>query len=149
METVVTKFGKFLGIYEILGGVVGLVILGTDVFGKGRFDPTGLPFLGLPVLSLAAGFLLLKGKNLGQGLSTLTQALQVPHLMLHGFYYFGFLLGSLAIVRDARGEFILNWFVGAGARFMIGEIPFQMFGINLLALFLLLLTPRTLIKPVY
>ena len=148
MEPKVTMFGKFLAVYEILGGIVGLWLLGASVFGTGQPEPAGIILLGLPVVSLAAGILLFMGKPLGQGLSSLTQALQVPHLMVKGFYYFGFLLGSFAIVRDSRGEFLLRWFAGSGARLLTGEIPFQMVGVNLLALVLLLLVPRALIKPV-
>ena len=147
METL-TKFGKFLAVYEILGGIVGIVILGASVFGPGRFSPVGIALLVLPLFSLVAGVLLFKGKASGRSLSFLVQLLQVPHFMLKGFYFFGFLLGSLAIVRDSRGEFLLKWFVGAGAHFRVGDIPFQMVGMNLIALALLLLIPKVFEKNV-
>ncbi len=132
------KIGKFLAVYEVLGGIVGLVILGASVFGTGHPNRVGLALLVLPLLSLGAGVLLFRGKAFGRSLSFLVQLLQVPHLMLKGFYFFGFLLASLPVVRDSHGEFLLKWFVGAGAYFRVGDIPFQMAGVNLIALALIL-----------
>ena len=142
-----TKRGKFLALYQILGGTAGLWIIGASVAQQIDRHPATLLLLALPLLSLAAGIALAMGKIVGYGLSVLTQLLQLPFLKLQGFYFFGFLIGSIVVGKDAKGDFILNWFFGAGADFLTGDIPFQMAGVNLIAVVMLFFLPKVFVKP--
>lgn len=142
-----TNWGKFLVVYQMLGGGLGLIVIGMSALEQSERYPITLWLFVPPLLSLIAGSVLAMGRTVGYGLSVLAQILQMFYLKLKGCYYFCFLLGSVVVAKDARGDFLFTGSFGASGEFRLGDVPFQMAGINLIALFMLFILPKVFVKP--
>ena len=140
-----SKRGKFIAVYEIVAGVVGVFAAIPELF---RAAPSGhetahyaigVSLILASILSFFAGFKLLKATALGLRLSYLTQIIQLPSLVLKGFHFQLFLLAGVAIGIDSAKEVILNYYAGARLFFAIGNVEFAFVGINILPLVVIFL----------
>lgn len=146
-----TKGTKFIAIYEIIGGLLGVVIVSMLLyklfkayaqFDQGVFLSTLLTciiVLSLYIISLIAGFLLWKGQNLGNKLSLFIQALQIPNISLSGFSYI-FVSGiqlALNISKGLSEDIKFNLFFYLGSKFDINLFSKEssfLIGVNIIAL---------------
>jgi hypothetical protein len=144
------KWWKLIAWLEILGGALGLVFFLAGIL-KGTVVPLGLLLLiGALVffsLNVIAGVLLLRNNSIGQVLSILVQAIQIPHLTISTF-----ILRILAGVNIIVGTGVLPTTGKPGAHFSPGVYwtftvsPISngqfFFGINILSLLALIYLVR-------
>ncbi|MFC1589923.1 hypothetical protein ACFL42_00365 [Candidatus Omnitrophota bacterium] len=148
-EKILTKRGRFIAIYEMIAGAAGFLIALSVLFkefsgGRAVDIIVGVVLIGLSALTLIAGILFIKGKPLALWLSLIVQLLQLPMLMLKGLHYYAFILFSLGLGAGAAGDVLLNYYAGVGMFFKIGTGNFEFAGVNLIALLILILLPRSL-----
>ena len=144
------KFERYqiIGIYEMVGGALGLFITGSlfktlVIDAQDRYlSMIWLFFIAFIfyIVSLNAGYLLFRKNRRGVMLSIITQALQVPNLAIFGIsYYFvsGLSFGvSLSFIETAKFDF--NYYLGSTWNLGFGSTDGEfLIGINLVALMLL------------
>ncbi len=130
---------SLIGAIQVGGGIWGLGICALSVFSGSYLMLIGLPFF---VLSILAGYFLLKGKKHGKALSLLNQALQVLKIQGLGifFYYYSGLGLYLSFGSSLVG---FNSKFGGGVMFGVWNSPVNRYSINVLALlFIVILITR-------
>jgi len=98
---------KIIGWYEIIGGIVGVLItfgllLRLSVLNNLVVTMISLIFVALYLMSCLAGFLLLQDKKSGYYLSMIVQAFQFPQFVIQGIVY-TFIAGSQFTVQWMQG----------------------------------------------
>lgn len=98
----------FIALFQLIGGIIGLIIFGSAIVSGNILMIVGIPFFGLSVI---AGVFLLRNKKYGKLLSTINLSLQLLRIKGLGVQYLFY--GGIAIY--------LNYFSGAfGPSFKIG-----------------------------
>lgn len=117
---------KIIGIYEIVGGIIGIGIIiffGTPQLATS--SPTRM-FLGLFVFGIFAGHLLQKGDRLGIYFSLFFQALQVPAFSVGLEYKFyaatAFFIGGGLVTLESQFMYE-TLFLASRFNFGTGGVP--------------------------
>lgn len=139
---------KLIAIIEIVGGALGFVLnvylafeIYPEVFqnnlpiGEISFI-TCIMLFGLAAYAFAffSGLFLFKGHPRGYSMSLVTQALQIPQLLIAGVtYYFG--VGMHFVIAYSNEVVSSNFFLGSSWEIKYSEAPLETFiGINVIAL---------------
>ncbi|MCD2259145.1 hypothetical protein [Psychroserpens luteolus] len=135
---------EYLGYYEIIGGILGILLILLSVYDKlnsnSFFIFSLFLFLTLCGISIYSGILLIRKKHLkGLRFSVFTQALQIISFALFG-YIFDFAIGLyLRITLELTSNSIIgldfgfaNWNLSRNANPDLVEINFNIIGIILL-----------------
>ena len=143
--------GKLIAIFEMIAGVSGIYAAVTALFKPVPSDNimvySGLLMLA-SLISLFAGVMLYRGTVLGLRLSYLTQLIQVPVLLLEGFYFQVLLLGGFVIGFDSTRMFIWRLFVSKSRLYLAyGEYTdFMLAGVNVLPLIIIFLLRKEVVE---
>ena len=83
---------KYLGYYQIFGGIIGMLLMTLNIYGKansnGFFLFSMFLFYGLCSFSIYSGILLIQKKYLkGLNCSIFTQAVQIVSIIILGFIF--------------------------------------------------------------
>ncbi|WP_298762020.1 hypothetical protein [uncultured Psychroserpens sp.] len=141
---------EYLGYYEIIGGIIGILLIFLSVYDKlnsnGFFIFSLSLFLVLCGISIYSGILLIQKKyRKGLNLSFFTQAVQIISFVLFG-YIFDFAIGIyLRITTELTNDTIVgldfgfaNWKLSRNANPDIIEL-----NINIIAIVLLLFIAKS------
>ncbi len=149
-----TTHAKIIGVYEIIGGALGAIMMAFNWIAQFKESPSEFLLGDSPnvflftvnsllgfiffLICAYAGFRLYERKISGYHLSIWIQALQIPKIMIGGFAYFFsaglYLLFGINEVGNF-GFFLSTSITGFQFGFVSGESIYS-FSINVLALFL-------------
>ncbi len=128
---------KFLGIYQIAGGVLGIGRLFLNMEKAKDFAPFGLVIFGFSIL---CGYQLLKGKyEVGMKISIINQFTQILLFALPGFAY-SYISGiAIKLALDVTTDISLNMDVGVSNFYFLAFAKHNttFIGINIVALIIM------------
>ena len=137
-----TVLRRVLAVFEVLGGIVGPVVIVTQLSNR----PPNIVDLGVAALlcvpfliSLVAGVFLWRGTRAGRVLSVAVMVIQLPKVLSPDFAFmmsFGFDVSALATFRAGSSWFGVDIQPGAVCRFLVNgrEMPVG-FGVSLMSCF--------------
>lgn len=145
---------KMLGIYQLLGGIIGIgltiwILLSVQVQFVGQYFFIVVAFL-LYLYSIFCGLMLLKNKKKGLRLSLVNQLFQIVNLSIVGFAYKYISGFFLSFGLDLTNNNLLfnfgtsSWELAINTNSIISEVH-----INLIALFLVFFIERLIGKSLY
>lgn len=138
---------KLISLLLILGGAAGTVLA---LWAEANATSPGLAFIAFALAIFAwsvwVGFDLWHGRPRGYTGAKVLFALQIPSVAFHGFSY-QFYLGSILALtfrHAAESKLGLEFEMGSAVNFQFSsEIENLVFGVNLLAIFLLIYMQRS------
>lgn len=139
---------EMLGAYQILGGIIGLIVICILIFKIGSFNLTTLFFIGIILCfycySIFCGALIFRNEDLGLKHSMFNQFMQLICFSAWGFtfqYVSGIAL-SADLVFTNGFDYHINFALSNISLIVDPDIGTRVIGINFVALFIILFIIR-------